>query len=239
MEVLDDLRLPVVLQGDAELRLGLGEHEPVTVVVVTDVLLVEVGIGAGVGRPGGLVEVVPDPLGAVRALRRDDEQHDVVEDLRDGRGLLVREPVEDVGDDLRRADLGGVDGRLQQVDRPALRGEFPGLRLGQPARVGEPPVDLLDPVELGQVGRRADGEHRERLPGGRLADLLVEHPLGPVGDELVVPDHVGPAGEPPLAAQREAEELLGCGDAWCGVCGGTRDEATADGQGQGKEGGRG
>ncbi len=61
----------LLLQRDPDLGLLLGEHEPVAVVVVPDVLLVQVREDPRVVGAGGLVEVVDDEVVAVGVLRRD------------------------------------------------------------------------------------------------------------------------------------------------------------------------
>jgi len=83
VHVVRDDRLVLVLDADREPRLDLREHEPVAVVVVADVLVVQVGVGAVERRPLRLVPVIDDEVLAVGVLRGHDEQDDVIENLLD------------------------------------------------------------------------------------------------------------------------------------------------------------
>ena len=103
MLVEPDLREPLVVHGAGHrLRFLLREHEPVAVVVVADVVVVEPGHAAAlVFGP----EVLPVPLGlhdlAVGVQGRDEQQHDVVEALLCRRVVGRRERVRPLHRHLR------------------------------------------------------------------------------------------------------------------------------------------
>ena len=132
VRVVDQLRIPRVPQHVAEIaRLGQVEHEPVAVVVVPGVLLVELGIARVLElRPDVLHVPVGDVLAAVRVDVRDEQRDDVLEDrLRLGR-VGRQQVVGELRRGLRRPDLGRVDAEVDPGDRLALlgQGRAPGRR---------------------------------------------------------------------------------------------------------------
>ena len=209
VHVVRDDRLVLVLhQLDVHARFLLREHEPVAVVVVADVLVIQVGIDAVVGRALGLVPVIDHQVLAVGILRRHHQHHRVVENLPNLRTVLGGEPMDDVDDRLAVRDFRGVNGRVDQVERLAFRGELLRFRVRQPARIGQAAVDLHQSIEPRQVLRRADAQHRIAVAHRRLADLLVLHAIGGLGDGLEVLEDLRVAGELAVAADLEAEVLI-------------------------------
>ena len=187
VHVVRDDRLVLVLhQLDVHARFFLREHEPVAVVVVPDVLVIEVGIDPVVGRALGLVPVVDHQVLAVGILRRHHQHDGVVEDLPDHRRVLGRETVDDVDDGLTVRDFGRVNRGVDQVEGLAFGDELLRFRIRQAARVREAPVDLDEAVELRQVLRRADAQQREAVAHRGLADLLVLHAIGLLRERLEV-----------------------------------------------------
>ena len=61
--------------------------------------------------------------------------------------------MDDVDDRLAVADFGRVNRGVDEVERLAFGGELLRFGLGQPARIGEAPVDLDEPIEFRQVLR--------------------------------------------------------------------------------------
>ena len=89
MHVVRDRRLVDVLHFlQIEARFDLREHEPVAIVIVADIFVIEVRIDAVIGRIFRFVPVVDDHHLAVRILGRDVEKNGVVEDLLDLFGIL-------------------------------------------------------------------------------------------------------------------------------------------------------
>ena len=209
VHVVRDDRLVLVLhQLDVHARFLLREHEPVTIVVVADVLVVEVGVDAGVVGPLGLVPVIDDQVLAVRVLRRHHQDHGVVENLAHERRALRGQPVDDGEDGLPVGDFRRVDGRVDQVERLAFRRQLLRLPVRQPARIREAPVDLDQPIELREVLRGADAQQRVVVPHRGLADDLELHPIGLPGEQGEVLEDLRVAGELAVGADLEAEELL-------------------------------
>ena len=192
-----------------EPRLLLREHEPVAVVVVPDVLVVQVRIGARERRPLGLVPVIDDqvlPVGILGGHQKDD---DVVEDLLDVGAVVGRQPVRDLDQRLRVADFRRVDRAVDEVERAPFLRQPLRLGLGQPARIGQPPVDLDEPVQLRQVLRRADRRQHVRIPHRRLAALLELDAIGRLRQVLEVFDDLGIARELAVGADLDPEVLIG------------------------------
>ena len=128
-------------------------------------------------------------------------------------GLRVgREPMDDLDDRLRVADFGRVDRAVEEIERAPFLREPLGFRLGQPARIGQTPVDRDEPIEPRQVLRRADGGQHVRIAHRRLAELLVLERGGRLREMLEVLEDLRVLGELAVGADPEAEELLRCLD---------------------------
>jgi hypothetical protein len=97
MDVVDDLRMPDVVNFvDGELRLDLGERVPVAVVVVTDVLVIELGrLGAFELCAKCFVVPVFDDVDAVGIQAGDEQDDGVVEDLFDLGFIAAGESMRD------------------------------------------------------------------------------------------------------------------------------------------------
>ena len=209
VHVVRDLRLVVVLDLDGEPRLLLREHEPVAVVVVAGVLVIQVRIHAVERRPLRLVPVVDDEHLAVGVLRRHDQDDKIVEDLSDVGAAIGREPVRDFGDRLRVADFRRVDRAVEEVKRASLLREPFRLRVRQPAGIREPPVDRDQPIEFRKVFRRADRRQHVRIAHRRLAELLEPDAIRRRGEVLEVLDDLRIARQLAVGADVETEELVG------------------------------
>jgi hypothetical protein len=103
---VQDHRPVLLLEARADARLLLGEEDPVAVVIVPDVLVVQVRVGARVAGALGLVEVVDQQVLPVRVRRRHHEDHQVVQDVLDVLRPLGRQPVDHVDQRRQVADLG-------------------------------------------------------------------------------------------------------------------------------------
>ena len=135
-------------------------------------LSVQVRIDAVERRPLRLVPVIDHQVLAVGVLRGHQQDHRVVENLLHLRRVLGGEPMDDVDDRLAVADLGGVNGRVEEVEGLAFHRQLLRLGLRQPARIGQAAIDLDEPIEVGEVLRRADAQHRVAVPHRRLSQLL-------------------------------------------------------------------
>jgi hypothetical protein len=152
--------------------------------------------------------VVDDQVLAVGVPGREHQQHGVVQDVVGVGRLLGGEAVHDVHQSLRVADLGGVQGPLDEVDGLAAFRQPPSLGLGDPGG-GQPLVVADDPVEVAQVPGRADEHGRVVVAHGRLVHDLVLDPVGTVADQAeVLLDPVEP-GELAGRSHGEAEEVFG------------------------------
>ena len=151
---------------------------------------------------------VGNHLRAVGIDRRRDDADDVVEDLLRfgiGAGEAV---VDELGCRLRCRHLARVQREGLDDDRLALGDELLRLGLGQSARIGQPRVDLLVVIELGEVGRRRDEERDVRPALARLAELDEPHLVRRLRQHLVVLEQLVPVGKLAIGAHLEAEELL-------------------------------
>ncbi len=206
--VRDDRPVLVLHQLDVHARFLLRQHEPVAVVVVADVLVVQVRIDARVGRALGLVPVVDDQMLPVGIDRRDEQDHRVLEHLARCRRRVGGQAVDDVDDRLTVRDLGRVDGGVEQIEGLAFGRQLLRLAVGQPARIGEPAVDGDQPVEAGQVLRRADPQQRVVVAQRRLAEHLELDAVGLFGQQREVLEDLRIRRQLAVSADLEAEELL-------------------------------
>ena len=205
VHVVGDLRLQLAVDVEGEPGLLLREHEPVAVVVVPGVVMVEVGIGAVVVGAPGVVPVVDDQVLAVRVLRGHHQQHHVVENLGDLRRLLRGHAVGQLDDGLGVADLGRVDRRVEEVERHPFAGQGRRVGLGQAARVVQPVVDLDEAVEAREVARRTDRRQDVGVAQRARAALLVRDPVRAVREEPQVLENPGIARHLAVGPDLEAE----------------------------------
>jgi hypothetical protein len=209
--------------------LDLSEHEPVPVVIVARVLVIEVGIDAAIGRPFGLVPVVDHQHLAVGILGWHDQEHGVVQNLPDLGRVLGRETIHDERNGLAVSDLGRMNGGVEEVERPALVDERLRLVLGEPTRVGEAVLDLDETVEMTQVLGRAHRDENVVVSHRRLAQLFEQDPIGIGRDVLQVIDDARIGCHLPVGPEPEPEKPLGSldglgGEARCPYRKGTDDE---------------
>ena len=206
-----DLREPLAVdRARHRARLLLREHEPVAVVVVADVVVVEPG------HPAALVaraHVLAVPLGlhglAVGVERGNEQEHDFPQPPR---GLLVLgggQGVRPLHRHLRRADLGRVDVAGHQQHQLALARQGLALGLAQAARVGDPPRHLLDARQVRDVLLRRDDRHDHLLAERRLAEVLQGHARRGRVQHPEVRRDLAVVGERAVGADRDAEELRG------------------------------
>ena len=207
VHVVGDLRLVLAVDIDGEPRLLLGEHEPVAVVVVSGVAVVQVRVDARISGAARVVPVVDHQDLAVRILGRDEQQHRVVEGFPDLGGVLRRQPVDYLDDCLPVAYLVRVDGGVQEIEGHPFPRERGGVRLRQAPRVRQTVVDRDQPVELVEVRRGADGEQYIRVAVRRRAPLLIPDTVGTAGHLAHVLQHVRIARQFTVGPNLEAEEV--------------------------------
>ena len=172
--VQPDLREPLVVDGAVEgLRLLLREHEPVAVVVVPDVVVVDPGHPAALVRGA---EVLPVPLRlhdlAVRIERRDEQDHDLVQAPPRLRVLRGGQGVGPLHRHLRGADLGRVDVAGDEDDRASFLDEAGHLRLGGPRGSAMRRAISFRRAQVPEVGLGGDDGHEHVLAARRLAEDL-------------------------------------------------------------------
>ena len=214
MDVPVDLREPdrVELLGD-DAGLGLGEHEPVAVVVVAGVILIELQkLGRLVGRADGLAVPLGDVVETVGVEAGEDRDHEVAAGGCPGLFVGRREPVGELHGELRRRGLrcvhcaGDKENHLAVADGGLL------LLGGRSTRVRDDPGVGLKLIESCEV--LGAGDHRQEelatlrggsdRPGDDAVRLAVEF--------LEVAAHLLPVGELEIDAGRASEVLGGGGD---------------------------
>ena len=216
VHVVGDLRLEVAVDVDGEPRLLLREHEPVAVVVVTGVALIQVGVDPAVAGALGVVPVVDDQQLAVRVLRRHQQHYRVLKDFPNLGRFVSGQAVRNVDDRLPVAHFGGVNRGVEEIEGNTLAGEGARLFGRQAARVGELVVDRDEPVEPIEILPGADGDQDVRVPLGSRTARGVCDPLGSGGEVLQVLQHPRIPRQLTVGSDFEAEELRGRRDAVLG-----------------------
>ena len=126
-------------------------------------------------------------------------------------------------------------GRVQPAVDPddglALGGECAGLFLADALGVGEPPRDLLVPVEIRPVGGRGDGRHPLLAPLFGEADRLQRHAVRLLRQQVPVVGQPLVVDELVVGADAVAELLFGGGE--LGGGGGQRSRQGGEGEGGG------
>jgi hypothetical protein len=213
--IVHDLGIPLAVHLPVHvLGLRLRRAEEITVVVVTDVLLIELRNPRT--HPALLrVRVFHVPVGGkiVPVRIGMDEEHDcVVEEPKRLVVVAAHDLVERLHQLLRAEHLGGVQASVDPHDRLPFLREGAGLLIRESLGQGELPRDLLVAREIPVIGGRGDDRHELGTALGRLPHLLHHHPialgveLSPVVGELLV------VGEVIVIADVEAELLLRAGD---------------------------
>ena len=145
------------------------------------------------------------PVGVDRG--RHDADHVVEHPL----GFLVgavQAVVDELGRGLRRRHFARVQRERLDDDGAGLGHDLACLGLREPARVGQARVELLELIELGQVGRRRDEERQIRTALARLPELHQLHLVGALREQLVGTRAACPSsracGRPPSGSRRTA-----------------------------------
>ena len=218
--VVDDFGEPLLPEEAREgARLREVEHEPVAVVVVAGVGVVNLrrlGALPGLAHRGAIP--VGDDLYAVGVGRGDEDEDRVVQNLARVGVLRGRQLVGELRGHLRGDDLRGVNRAGDDDDGLAFADK--SLALGVPvdeARVGEAALDVAIFVEFAYILRRAQVGDEERPAERALADLPDEHAVARAVEPLEVVCDLSPVGDAPVFAGREAEHVAGRGrsDAGC------------------------
>ena len=155
-----------------EARLLEREPEPVAVVVVARVVLVQAQQpGTFVGRAQLLAVPVHDLVEPIGVDRRHDHNDQLL--ARRAIGLLLgrRQLPRELHPELGAGRLGRVHRARDEQHRRRAGDQLGALFAREPARVGNPSRLFADLVEARHVGLAADRRHQEVAPTGRLADL--------------------------------------------------------------------
>ncbi len=212
-------RIPVVpeqLRG--ELALLLREHVHVTVVVVAHVRMIEIRNWAVLeGRSEVLVEPVGHHDLSVRVQAGHEDEDHVVEDLLHLRRGVRREPMHELNGHLRGADLRRVNAAGDDDDRLAAAEDLVAFGIARRA-VTEVQLafELLVAIEVLQRIGAGDLQRDERIVVRGPAELAEADAIARSRDQAHVLDDLVPARELVVAADPEAEELIGRGDSVLG-----------------------
>ena len=210
--VVDDLRepLPVEHLGDHLCLLHV-VHEPVAVVVVAHVFLVEHRRRARLVRRAEVFAVPGhDELQPVGVDDRHEEGDDLVAHLLHLGRLFRGDAVGQLRRHLRRGAFCGVHARIKPDDRFALSGQLAGFCFRQTRR-GEGRADLAVAVQAFEVFLRRDEQQLDRPSVGGLTDFYHLDPLGGSVQLLVKRKHLAVIGQFVIRPRPEPEDIVGLG----------------------------
>ena len=212
VDVPVDLRVPDLVEelGD-DLRLSLRQHEPVAVVVVAGVVLVELQEPRALVRRTDVLAIpardVVEPIGVERRGEQDDHilTHPLPELV-----LRGREEVGELHRELRGGALGRVHrARDEEHDLALADGLFEPL-LARAARVGEEPRVLTDRVEVLEVPRARDDGEQEVAALRALTDLHGLDARALTAELVEVARDLRPIHELEVTTDGAAEVLFRC-----------------------------
>ena len=211
VHVVEDLREPLTVQdiGD-EPSLALGDHEPVAVVVVADIRMVEPRNRPAFPR-GAEPPPVPlrDDLLAVGIRRRNQQHHRLLE--RPLKSVVRRESPRQRHRHLRGGNLAAVDVALDE-DHARLRLEQAVFLVRhERSRVRQPRLRRADLGQPGDVPRRRDDGHDHGLPVRRRAQRVERDTLGRGREAGEVAGDLAPVGELPVGSHLEPEHVARAG----------------------------
>ncbi len=214
--VVDDLRKPDVIQlaGDG-LRFRLREHEPVAVVVVTDVAMVQLGQRRLLIRRADMRHVPVGHLrGPIRVHVRHHQQDDVVSHPANLFGLARHHPPDEQRRGLPVGDLRRVQPEVHPDDGAAVPRQGARRRLGQHAAVpptkGERGGDAAVVIEAREVAWRGDDGQAQRAALDRPADLDQRHAIRRGVERAQVGVNRLVRRQLVVGARLEAEHRCGC-----------------------------
>jgi hypothetical protein len=222
------LRIPLVVDGMAQLfRLDLGEHEPVAIVVVADVVVVKPRQPAAlVARAEELAVVVGDHDLPVGIERRNEQKDDVVEAALRLGVAGGGERVRPLHRHLARSDLRRVDVAGDEDDGLAVVCELRDLLLGESAGIGKFLRRVADPIEVPHVPLGGDDDHDEVFAERRFPQRLDPHPRRCGSQSPKVRNDLPVVGKLAVRPDLEPEELGGRLDG--GGVGGSGEEKEED-----------
>ena len=205
----DHLRVEVVVERPQDqLRLLQAALEPVAVVVVAGVPMIDIGrLGPFVGGPAHLLVPVGLHDLAVGVDRGKERQDDVAQDVA-RLPAAGGQQVPQLQRHLRGGDLVGVEVAGDHDHGLAAIGQALGLA-GVDLALGEGAGGGLQPVEVAQVGLVGYQRHEQVVAHRGLAQGDDAHAGRRRGQVVEVGADAVIAGQPVVASRLEAQELLG------------------------------
>src|SRR5271170_6544538 len=214
MLVEPELREPVVVDHVVHVfSFDLREHEPVAVVVMANVVVIEVRHGAALVFGAEIFAVPLGDHGFAIGIERGDEENDGVVEAGKVFGILGGgEMIGPFHGHLAGADFRGVNVAGDKEDGFAVVGECVDLLWSEAAGVGKFMRDVFVPGFVGEVFWSGDYGHEHIFAEGGLAEDFYLHAWGCGGKSLEIGGDLFVVGELAVGADFEAEEFAGLGD---------------------------
>ncbi len=202
VEVKHYLRVPDIVELlDGQPVFNQVQHEPVAVVVVTCVFLVnERRRRTLIGRAQSVLIPVHNQIQTVWIKGRHKQQDDVLQYLFDPIVFPRLQFVNELGRHLGCPYLGRVNGTGDHDDGLPLGNQGLGILGVKSSRVGQTGLDVPILVKITEVLRRRHGEVVERSTLGAFPHIHNANPAGSVSKHPVICCELAPIGEFPVLA---------------------------------------
>ena len=207
VNVVDDFGKPLFVQhARDETRLHLRQHEPVAVVVVPDVLVVQPWQRATLIASALVAAIPADNRIETIGIHRRDHQHDdrIEEHAQIGIG---DEPISERHAHLARCDFGRVNVVADQHHRRLRTPEAREDRVAQAPRIGEQRLRALDLCQPRLIGGRCNHHEQERAPFRRAPQRIDTHVAAALRQRVHVSADLLPIGEQGIGAGLETKNV--------------------------------
>ena len=208
VNVVDDLWKPLFPeQARDELGLFQVQHEPVAIVIVTGVVMIELGrFCSFVRRAQRLAIPVCDDVDAIGIGRRNQQQDCVLEDLASLGILCSRQLIRELHRHLRSDDLSRVNRTGDRYDNFAVCDQLIALNgLRDLARICELLLNLFVFGQSQYILSRADNRYDQWSLQRRLAQRLNYDTIGSTVQSFEVVSDLRPVCYGAIVSGRESE----------------------------------
>ncbi len=137
VHVVGELRLVITVDVNSESCFLLRKHEPITVVIVSGIAVIEVRIESRVVGSPGFIPVVDNENLSVWVLGWDKEQDRVVENFSNLRRLFSCQTMRDLDNRLSISNFVRMDSRVEKIEGDTFLCKLLCIGFGEAARIVE------------------------------------------------------------------------------------------------------
>ena len=151
VHVVGQLRSILGVDVNRHPRFLLREHEPVAVVIVSGIAVIEVRIESRVVGSPGFIPVVDNENLSVWVLGWDKEQDRIVENFSNLRRLFSCQTMRDLDNRLSVSNLVRMDSHVEKVEGDTFARKALDFSLGEIPRISQAMIDLDQSVQSIQI----------------------------------------------------------------------------------------